>query len=438
MTIPSTASARPRRRFLAAGVAVVLAAGALVALVPSGAASAAGYPSWDDVQAAKQSQAAQASKVSEIKSLLAQLESEASAKQKAAAAAGTAYQTAQTNYDRKALEQRKLQEQADEAEKTASASEAQAGQLAAQLGRASSDNVTTDLLTRPSASGDLLYELGAMSKLTEQADGIYSEASQDRGTAQSLADKSKVAEDALGDLAAEAQSKMRAAQGAADQAQAAVDAQAENKGRLEAQLALLTSRTKTTQAGYEKGVRAEKARQARLAAARAAAAAEAAKALPPAATGGAPATGGTPAAGGGSAAASGWVRPAAGYQSSPYGLRVDPYTHVYTLHAGVDLAPACYSPIYAAASGTVTFAGNGGGYGNEVILDNGGGISTAYGHIVDGGIMVSAGQHVTAGQQIAQVGSTGWSTGCHLHFETRVNGAAVDPVPFMAARGISV
>lgn len=132
------------------------------------------------------------------------------------------------------------------------------------------------------------------------------------------------------------------------------------------------------------------------------------------------------------------MRPAAGFQSSPYGLRVDPYTHVYTLHAGVDLAPACYSPIYAAASGTVTFAGNGGGYGNEVIIDNGGGISTAYGHIVNGGIMVGAGQHVTAGQQIAQVGSTGWSTGCHLHFETRVNGAAVDPVPFMAARGISV
>jgi murein DD-endopeptidase MepM/ murein hydrolase activator NlpD len=104
----------------------------------------------------------------------------------------------------------------------------------------------------------------------------------------------------------------------------------------------------------------------------------------------------------------------------------------------VDLAPACYAPIYAAHSGTVTFAANGGGYGNEVVLDNGGGISTAYGHIVDGGILVSVGQHVSAGQQIAKIGSTGWSTGCHLHFETRVNGSAVDPVPFMAARGISV
>jgi murein DD-endopeptidase MepM/ murein hydrolase activator NlpD len=426
---------------LAAGVAVVLAAGALVALVPSGAASAASYPSWDDVQAAKQSQSDQAAKVSEIRGLIAQLQSQSAAKERAAAAAGTAYQDAQTDYDRKALEQRKLQSQADDAEKTAAASEAQAGQLAAQLGRASSDDVTTDLLTKPSASGDLLYELGAMSKLTEQADGIYSEASQDRGTAQALADKSKVAEDALGKLADAAQAKMHAAQSAADQAKAAVAAQAANQDRLEAQLALLTSKTETTQAGYEKGVRVEKARQARLARERAAAAAAAAAALPPAATAGVPAASGAApsgGAGGGAATASGWVRPAAGFQSSPYGLRVDPYTHVYTLHAGVDLAPACYSPIYAAAAGTVTFAGNGGGYGNEVILDNGGGISTAYGHVVDGGIMVAAGQHVEAGQQIAQVGSTGWSTGCHLHFETRVNGAAVDPVPFMAARGISV
>ncbi|PZE36974.1 M23 family metallopeptidase [Curtobacterium sp. MCPF17_031] len=437
MSTPSLLPARPRRRLLAAGVAVVLAAGALVALVPSGAASAATYPSWDDVQAAKQSQSDQAAKVTEIRGLIAQLQSQSAAKEKAAAAAGTAYQDAQTDYDRKALEQRKLQSQADDAEKTAAASEAQAGQLAAQLGRSSSQDVTTDLLTKPSASGDLLYELGAMSKLTEQADGIYSEASQDRGTAQALADKSKVAEDALGVLAAQAQAKMRAAQTAADQAQAAVAAQAANQDRLEAQLALLTSKTKTTQAGYEKGVKIEKERQARLARERAAAAAAAARALPAAATAGVPASGGG-ATGGGAANSSGWVRPAAGFQSSPYGLRVDPYTHVYTLHAGVDLAPACYSPIYAAASGTVTFAGNGGGYGNEVVLDNGGGISTAYGHIVNGGIMVAAGEHVTAGQQIAQVGSTGWSTGCHLHFETRVNGAAVDPVPFMAARGISV
>jgi murein DD-endopeptidase MepM/ murein hydrolase activator NlpD len=418
----------PRRRLIAAAVAVVLTAGTIAAIAPVEQASAASYPSWSDVQSAKASEAAQQDKVTEIKGLIADLTSQAAAKQKSADAAGTAYQTAQTKFDEATLQQQQLQAQADKAEKTAAESEEQAGQLAAQLGRASSNDVTTDLLTHPTNSGDLLYELGAMSKLTEQADGIYSQATQDRGTAQALADKSDVAKRALGDLADAAQKKLQAAQSAAEAAQTAVDAQNDNQARLEAQLTLLTSNASDVEAKYNKGVEVEKARQAALAKARAAAAAKAA-AQAPASSGG---------AGGGTPTSSGWVRPSAGHQTSPYGYRVDPYTGAHALHAGVDLAPACYSPIYAAHDGTVTFAGNGGGYGNEVVLDNGGGISTAYGHIVNGGIMVTNGQHVSAGQQIAQVGSTGWSTGCHLHFETRVGGAAVDPVPFMAARGISV
>ncbi|ROP63645.1 murein DD-endopeptidase MepM/ murein hydrolase activator NlpD [Curtobacterium sp. PhB130] len=434
MSTSPSQSLSPRRRVIAAAVAVVLTAGAIAAFAPAEQASAASYPSWSDVQAAKASESAQQDKVTEIKSLISDLTTEAAAKQKSAAAAGTAYQTAQTNFDEATLKQQKLQEQADAAEKTAAQSEEQAGQLAAQLGRASSNDVTTDLLTHPTNSGDLLYELGAMSKLTEQADGIYSQATQDRGTAQALADKSAVAKKALGALADAAQQKMQAAQSAAEAAQTAVDAQNDNQARLEAQLTLLTSNATNVEAKYNKGVAVEKARQAALAKARAAAAAKAAAAAAPSGGSGAGSNG----SGGGTPNSSGWVRPSAGYQTSPYGYRVDPYTGAHALHAGVDLAPACYSPIYAAHSGTVTFAGNGGGYGNEVVLDNGGGISTAYGHIVDGGIMVAAGQHVSAGQQIAQVGSTGWSTGCHLHFETRVNGAAVDPVPFMAARGISV
>ncbi|MBO9045866.1 peptidoglycan DD-metalloendopeptidase family protein [Curtobacterium flaccumfaciens pv. flaccumfaciens] len=418
-------SLRSRSRLIAAAVAVALTAGTLAVLAPASSASAASYPSWDEVQQAKSSTSAQQAKVSEIKSLISSLKGEAAAKQKAAQAAGEAYQAAQNKYDEATLKQKKFQSQADEAKQTAARSEEQAGQLAAQLGRTSGDDVTTDILTHPSDSGDLLYELGAMSKLSEQSEGIYAQASQDRGVAQGLADKADRAKQALGDLADAAQSKMQQAQGAADAAQTAVDAQNDNESRLEAQLTALTSKQRGVEADYRKGVAAEKARQARLAAAAAKAAAKAA----------ATSQGGT---GGGSANPAGWVRPAGGFQTSPYGYRVDPYTHVSALHAGVDLAPACYAPIYAAHDGTVTFAGNGGGYGNEVILDNGGGISTAYGHVVDGGIMVTAGQHVTAGQQIAKIGSTGWSTGCHLHFETRINGAAVDPVPFMAARGISV
>ncbi|MBT2502354.1 M23 family metallopeptidase [Curtobacterium sp. ISL-83] len=421
----SSLSLRSRRRVIAAAVAVVLSVSALAAVTPSGAAHAESYPSWSDVQQAKASASAQQAKVTEIQALIADLQTKAVAAQKAAEAAGAAYQTAQTKYDEATLTQQTLQAQADTAKKTAAQSEAQAGQLAAQLGRASANNVTTDLLTHPSGSGDLLYELGAMSKLSEQADGIYSQASQDRGIAQGLADKADLAKKALGSLAAAAQQKMQLAQDSAVAAQSAVTAQNDNQARLEAQLTLLTSNAKDVESKYNKGVQVEKARQAAIAAAAARAAAKAA----------ATTQGGS---GGGAPNSSGWVRPAGGYQTSPFGYRIDPYTHAHALHAGVDLAPACYAPIYAAHDGTVTFAANGGGYGNEVVLDNGGGISTAYGHVVDGGILVSVGQHVSAGQQIAKIGSTGWSTGCHLHFETRINGAAVDPVPFMAARGISV
>ncbi len=204
---------------------------ALAAVGPVAAASATSYPSWSDVEQAKASKDAQQAKVTEIKALLQDLTAKASAAQQESEAAGTAYQTAQTKYDAATLEQQTLQQQADEADRTAKRSEEQAGQLAAQLGRASANDVTTDILTHPSDSGDLLYELGAMSKLTEQADGIYSQASQDRGVAQGLADRSEQAKEALGALADAAQAKMQAAQDAADRAQTAVDAQADNKSR---------------------------------------------------------------------------------------------------------------------------------------------------------------------------------------------------------------
>ncbi len=83
-------------------------------------------------------------------------------------------------------------------------------------------------------------------------------------------------------------------------------------------------------------------------------------------------------------------------------------------------------------------AGPNGSYGNFVLIDHGGGVETAYGHIRDGGIGVTVGEHVVAGQPIAQVGSTGASTGCHLHLEVRVNGVQIDPYPFLAARGVIV
>jgi murein DD-endopeptidase MepM/ murein hydrolase activator NlpD len=100
------------------------------------------------------------------------------------------------------------------------------------------------------------------------------------------------------------------------------------------------------------------------------------------------------------------------------------------MHPGIDLAGQYGTPIYATADGTVLRAGwNSGGYGNLVEIDHGRGITTRYGHMSI--ILVSEGQHVTRGQQVGRMGSTGRSTGNHLHYEVRIDGRAVNPIPFM-------
>ena len=88
-----------------------------------------------------------------------------------------------------------------------------------------------------------------------------------------------------------------------------------------------------------------------------------------------------------------------------------------------------YAPIYAAESGTVILAEWYGGYGNAVVIDHGGGVTTLYGHNEE--LYVSVGQQVRRGETIAGAGSTGWSTGQHCHFEVRVNGDYVDPMGYL-------
>jgi murein DD-endopeptidase MepM/ murein hydrolase activator NlpD len=116
--------------------------------------------------------------------------------------------------------------------------------------------------------------------------------------------------------------------------------------------------------------------------------------------------------------------------TSGYGVRSDPFRGAAAMHAGIDLAGPAGTPIYATADGVVSEAGyNSGGYGNLVKLDHGRGIETRYGHL--SAILVSPGQRVVRGQQIARMGSTGRSTGSHLHYEVRIDGRAVNPIPFM-------
>jgi murein DD-endopeptidase MepM/ murein hydrolase activator NlpD len=104
-------------------------------------------------------------------------------------------------------------------------------------------------------------------------------------------------------------------------------------------------------------------------------------------------------------------------------------------HYAVDLAAPRDSPIYAAAAGTVVKAGPNGGSGNTILVDHGNGIVTGYSHMYADGMLVVVGQHVSAGQVIGRVGCAGICTGDHLHFEVKLSGVNVNPVPFMAERG---
>ena len=119
------------------------------------------------------------------------------------------------------------------------------------------------------------------------------------------------------------------------------------------------------------------------------------------------------------------IWPAAGYVSSPYGLRFNGTE----FHQGIDIAADMGTPIVATADGVVTAAGWNGGYGNMVDVDHGGGIVTRYGHA--SAVAVTVGQQVRRGEVIAYVGSTGRSTGPHVHYEVRVNGAPVNPAGYL-------
>lgn len=118
-------------------------------------------------------------------------------------------------------------------------------------------------------------------------------------------------------------------------------------------------------------------------------------------------------------------QPVAGHMTSPYGMRRHPILGYKRMHAGIDFGARYGSPIYAVADGVVTFAGRHGGHGNYVRLQHAGGLGTGYGHMSR--IAVRNGSHVKAGQVIGYVGSTGLSTGPHLHFEAYRNGHTINP-----------
>jgi murein DD-endopeptidase MepM/ murein hydrolase activator NlpD len=147
-----------------------------------------------------------------------------------------------------------------------------------------------------------------------------------------------------------------------------------------------------------------------------------------------------PQPGPGGTSVGGWANPIDRPITSPWG----PRTVICTsgvgcdsgFHAGDDFGAPCNTPFYSVSAGVVTSITYAGLAGDEIVVTHAGGISTAYAHMYNSGILVTVGEQVTAGQNIGLTGSTGDSTGCHLYFEYRVNGVTVDPQPAMAAHGI--
>ena len=397
------------------GVLAVLTT--LIATVALGvvvATPAAAYPSWDDVQAAMNNEAAKAEQVANIQGFIVQVQAEAQAAQDEAQRKGEIFAAAREKFDEADQRTKDLTAQADAAATAAKAATTAAGRLAAQLYRSGGTDMSISLLLDGGGTktDDLLSKLGSMSKLVERSTQVYDTAQATLNEANSLNAQAEVAKTEREQLKIAADAAFQEASAAAQAAaQKVADAQ-DTLLTLQAQLAALQDETATTTANYEAGVAEAK----RIAAEQAAAEA---------------------AARGISISDAGWARPSGGWVSDWFGPR-DPIWTGYgwsnSFHRGVDFAGPCGSEIYAASGGQVVYAGWNGGLGNWIEIDHGGGIHTGYGH--QSGFAVGWGDWVGPGQVIGYVGTTGTSTGCHLHFEVRLNGSQTDPGQFMADRGV--
>ena len=366
-------------------------------------AYAADYPTWDEVNQARNDADAAQALVNQIENNLIALQAETARTQAEAEAKGLLAQEADQAFQEQAYETDNLQKQADAANALAEQSAQQAGQLAAQLMRGG--DPTVNLLVNTGSSEDLLGSLEMSNRVGVQSYLILEQALQDKNSAQALTDKANEAKVILEALKVQADAAFQVAQAAATAAAAAYETEQAHQAEMKQQLIVLQERRVATEADYIAGVRERW---------------------------------GADAGSVGEISDSGWTRPVQGSITDVFGWRLHPIYGTWRLHAGTDIGAGCNAPIYAAAGGTVVYAGPNGGYGNFVLIDHGSGIQTAYGHIVGGGILVGVGQSVGVGTNIARVGSTGDSTGCHLHFEVRVNGVAIDPQGFMSGQGITL
>ena len=374
--------------------------------VVSEPAQAKEYPTWQDVLEARKDEAATKKKIEELQGLLEELTLAYQAAEEEAMRLGEIYYEAQFNLDEAIYTQAQLQAEADEAAIVAEESRMKAGQFVAELARVGGGDLQATIFVNADEADSLLQRLGYAAKIAEQTDGIYAKALADQNTAQSLTDQAQVAADIREELQQEAEVAFDAANAAAIRAQNLLDEQLENQAQLEAQLAVLMEKREATEEDYQAGVIARQQSIVR-------------GMIDP-----------------GQISAQGWARVTGGYTSSHFGNRVHPIYGTVRFHAGIDLAYGCGNPVYAAHEGTVSYSGWLGTGGNFIRLNHGDGITTGYMHLQSGSLYVKFGERVQTGQLIARVGTTGASTGCHLHYETRRDMVAVDPYYFMADRGV--
>lgn len=391
-------------------VVAAAAVGVTAVLAIPVAAQADEYPSWSDVLKARKNVRLKAQEVSRIRGLLAKSRRAAEAAQREAEQRGTVYQSARGRVDAAATRIEAIAKQVQRDEARAQEANRRAAQLAAQLSRTGGADPEATLFFSggdESEPGEFLAKLGRLSKLTASNGAIAADAAAARNAAAATQAQLQQAKDQLVELRNRAKVALDAAVRASESANAKVQAEEAAQVELQARLDALEAKSDSLAAGYRRGVAARKA----------------ARTAPGA---------------GGAVTSGGWAVPASGPITGGFGPRPDRPAGANLYHRGTDIGAGFGSPIYAAAAGTVIYAGWFGTYGNWVEIDHGGGVTTGYAHIRAGGVFVRVGQSVTAGQNIASVGATGRVTGPHLHFEVRLSGVAVNAQAFMAARSVTI
>ncbi|MBO1901656.1 M23 family metallopeptidase [Leucobacter weissii] len=403
----------------------------IAGLAGSAPARALDLPTWEDVEAAKKNQASADRKVKEIEGLIAESEVELERLREESARATEAARQAELAFQEAAVKSETLEEQAEESREEAEAAAEQAASFISQMYRSGGVDRSLELFLETDAdtADALLERLATMSKASERNTKISEHAEQSMNTAASLGEQAEVARAERERLSAEAEAQAKIAAEAAASQLEKITAQEAQQEVLETQLAALKDTTTKTVAGYKERLRIEEERRRKAEEEARRRAEEAARQQSTSGGGGGGgSTGGggggsTGGGGGGGTSSSGWAVPI------PYSY-ISTYYQQWSGHTGIDLVNGCGTPIVAARSGTIA----GVGWldplgGNMIYLDHSSGYQTRYAHLSR--FAVSLGQHVNQGQIIGYVGTTGASTGCHLHYEVLLQGTFQNPINYI-------